>query len=411
MGSYRPKMQILPSKQQAWDRLIAAYVHIPFCRRRCFYCDFPISVVGDRLRGETSLSIQHYVNLLCQEIKSTPPRGEPLATVFFGGGTPSLLSASQVNVILEALQQQFGFTPEPEISMEMDPGTFTLSQLQGYRSAGVTRVSLGAQAFQDDLLQQSGRTHQVSDTYKAVDLIRKIGFKSLSLDLISGLPHQTLAQWRDSLDKAIALQPHHLSAYDLVLEPGTVFGKRFVAGETPLPTDDLAAQMYRMASETLQSAGYHHYEISNYAQPGFECRHNLVYWCNSSYYGFGMGAASYVQGQRFSRPRTRIAYEQWLENYISRQGCLDEPVTSNEDRLFETFMLGLRRSQGVHLSVLDEKFGPDQIEAFKQSLRIYRDKGWVLFSADGQMRLSDPDGFLFSNTVLVFLWECLANTG
>ncbi len=411
MGSSDPNIRTFAAQGQGWDSPTAAYVHIPFCRRRCFYCDFPISVVGDRLRGETSLSIQHYVDSLCQEIRVTSPAGPPLSTVFFGGGTPSLLSSAQVQTILETLAERFGFAVAPEISMEMDPGTFTLSQLQGYRAAGVNRVSLGAQAFQDDLLQQSGRTHQVADIYAAVDLIRQVGVERLSLDLISGLPHQTLAQWQVSLEKAIALQPHHLSAYDLVLEPGTVFGKRFAVGESPLPTDDLAAQMYRLASEMLQSAGYHHYEISNYAKPGFECRHNLVYWRNGSYYGFGMGAASYVQGQRFSRPRTRTTYGKWLQHYIAHQGCLDEPVTSHADRLFETFMLGLRRSQGVNLNALGQAFGPDAIAALRLSLGTYQAQGWVNFTSKGHLCLTDPEGFLFSNTVLVSIWETVLANG
>jgi putative oxygen-independent coproporphyrinogen III oxidase len=411
MGRSFPELNVLSPQSGVWDSPIAAYIHIPFCRRRCFYCDFPVSVIGDRLRGETSLSIQQYVNWICEEIRATPSQGQPLATVFFGGGTPSLLAAEQVRQILEALAQRFGLSDSPEISMEMDPGTFTLSHVRDYRQAGVNRVSLGAQAFQDGLLRDCGRTHQVVDIYEAIDRIRQAGIENLSLDLISGLPHQTLEQWRESLAKTIALEPNHVSAYDLVLEPGTVFGKRFAVGETPLPTDDLAAQMYGLASETLRGAGYGHYEISNYAKSGFECKHNSVYWRNGSYYGFGMGAASYVQGQRFSRPRNRDAYAEWLQSYIAHDGRMDEPITLQSDRLFETFMLGLRRSCGVDLTALGESFGCDRIERLKGSLRIYEDKGWVIFSADGRMCLSDPDGFLFSNTVLVSLWESLLEIG
>jgi putative oxygen-independent coproporphyrinogen III oxidase len=227
---------------EGWEAPTAAYVHIPFCRRRCFYCDFPVSVVGDRLRGETSLGIAQYVSWLCQEIESTPPQGSLLKTIFFGGGTPSLLSVEQVHQIIGTLTQHFGLAESPEISMEMDPGTFTLEQAQGYRQAGVNRVSLGSQAFQDNLLSDCGRTHRVKDIYEAVNVLRQAGYKNLSLDLISGLPNQTLGQWEASLERAIALSPQHISAYDLVIEPGTVFGKRFEPGEGPLPTDDLTAQ-------------------------------------------------------------------------------------------------------------------------------------------------------------------------
>ncbi|WP_404784203.1 radical SAM family heme chaperone HemW [Altericista sp. CCNU0014] len=396
------------SQAETWDQPTAAYVHIPFCRRRCFYCDFPVSVIGDRLRGETSLGIQQYVDWLCQEIRATPSQGQPLQTIFFGGGTPSLLAVEQVHRIVETLGQQFGLAERPEISMEMDPGTFTSDQIQGYRQAGVNRVSLGSQAFQDELLRDCGRTHRTPDIYAAVDLLRQAGYDNLSLDLISGLPNQTLAQWEDSLNAAIALAPQHLSAYDLVLEPGTVFGKRFDPGEGPLPSDNTTAQMYRLASQALQASGYEHYEISNYARPGFECRHNLVYWRNASYYGFGMGAASYVRGQRFSRPRSRESYAQWLVNYIEQGGPIDAPVTSANDRLFETFMVGLRRTQGVALNALAQNFGTAFIEPLLQRLKPYRDNGWVELTPNGDLRLSDPEGFLFSNAILVALWEAIA---
>jgi putative oxygen-independent coproporphyrinogen III oxidase len=400
------------SFSERWESSTAAYVHIPFCRRRCFYCDFPVSVVGDRLRGETSLGIGYYVGWLCQEIKATPPQGSPLQTIFFGGGTPSLLSVEQVHQIIETLTQHFGLAESPEISMEMDPGTFTLEHVQGYRQAGVNRVSLGSQAFQDDLLIDCGRTHRVQDIYEAVERLRQTGYENLSLDLISGLPNQTLGQWEESLEKAIALCPQHISAYDLVLEPGTVFGKRLEPGEGPLPTDELSAQMYRIASQALRGAGYTHYEISNYAQAGFECRHNLVYWRNGSYYGFGMGAASYGQGQRSSRPRTQQTYRQWLERYMEKGGQLEEPLTSVEDQLFETFMVGLRRTQGVNLQALALRFGSIWVEPVVRALQPFQEQGWVQYgSEEGCVQLIDPEGFLFSNQILVALWEALSSEG
>ena len=400
-GDYLPNLE-------RWDAPRAAYVHIPFCRRRCFYCDFPVSVIGDHLRGEVSQSIVQYVEWLCREIRGTPRAAEdpPLQTIFFGGGTPSLLSATQVSEILKTLSEQFGFAPAPEISMEMDPGTFTLTQAQDYRQAGVSRVSLGAQAFQDDLLQRCGRTHTVQQTYEAVDWLRQAGFQNLSLDLISGLPDQTLSQWEDSLTAAIALSPQHLSAYDLVVEPGTVFGKRYEPGESPLPADDLAAQMYRTASARLRAAGYAHYEISNYAKAGYACAHNQTYWRNDAYYGFGMGATSYFHGQRFNRPRTRADYHQWLETYLQQEGVLDCPITSPSDHLFETLMLGLRCTKGVALNALPHSGRLPQI---LDCLKPYLEKGWVTLSPDCTLCLSDPEGFLFSNSILVSLWEAVLN--
>jgi len=244
----------------------SAYLHVPFCRRRCYYCDFPVFVVGDRKNGENSGTIVQYVAVLCQEIQETKNLGASLKTVFFGGGTPSLLSVSQLSNILETLDGKFGIAAEAEISIEIDPGTFTLEQLRGYAAAGVNRVSLGVQAFQDELLQACGRSHSVADIFEAVKIIRSAGMVNFSLDLISGLPHQTLEQWEASLQSAVEISPTHLSSYDLIVEHGTAFGRYFQAGAQPLPADETAAGMYRLAREILTGAGYEHYEISNYAR-------------------------------------------------------------------------------------------------------------------------------------------------
>ncbi|MBW4629997.1 MAG: radical SAM family heme chaperone HemW [Brasilonema octagenarum HA4186-MV1] len=378
----------------------SAYIHIPFCRRRCFYCDFPVSVVGERLRGETSGTISQYVNVLCQEIAITPALAQPLITIFFGGGTPSLLSTEQLGRILEALDNRFGVSAGAEISMEIDPGTFDLVHLQGYRSAGVNRISLGVQAFQEDLLQACGRSHSVSDIFAAVDLIRQVMIPEFSIDLISGLPHQTLDRWQESLEKAVALAPTHISIYDLTIEPGTAFGRYYKAGDQPLPTDETTVKMYRMAQQILTGAGYEHYEISNYALPGHQCRHNRVYWENRPYYGFGMGAASYVEGKRFTRPRKTKEYYQWVQD----GGVIDCEVTSPDEVLLETLMLGLRLAEGVSLTVLAEQFGEEKVEKIHECLQPYFEKGWVEV-VQQRLRLTDPEGFLFSNVVLAKLFK------
>jgi oxygen-independent coproporphyrinogen-3 oxidase len=376
----------------------SAYVHIPFCRRRCFYCDFPVSVVGDRSRGETSNSISQYVRVLLKEISTAPVFSQPLKTIFFGGGTPSLLSAQQLQVIVETLERQFGIAPGAEISMEMDPGTFDLGHLQGYRLAGVNRVSLGVQAFQEDLLQVCGRSHSVSDIFAAVELIREVGVPEFSLDLISGLPHQSLEKWQESLEKAVALSPTHISIYDLTIEPGTAFGRYYQPGAQPLPTDDTTVKMYQTAQQVLTSSGYEHYEISNYALGGHQCRHNRVYWENRPYYGFGMGAASYVDGKRFTRPRKTKEYYAWVE-----AGCvIDCPPTSENESLLETLMLGLRLAEGLSLSAFSE----ESWEKIEKCLQPYFNQGWVEVLG-GRLRLRDPEGFLFSNVVLAALFEKL----
>ncbi|MBX9256720.1 coproporphyrinogen III oxidase [Desmonostoc muscorum CCALA 125] len=376
----------------------SAYVHIPFCRRRCFYCDFPVSVVGDRLRGETSGTISQYVEVLCQEIAITPAFGQPLKTIFFGGGTPSLLSTGQLQRILTELEGRFGIASGVEISMEMDPATFDLEHLAGYRGAGVNRVSLGVQAFSEELLQVAGRSHSVDDIFAAVELIHQVEIPEFSLDLISGLPHQSLDQWHDSLNKALALLPTHISIYDLTIEAGTAFGRYYKPGEGPMPTDETTVKMYQMAQQILTDAGYEHYEISNYAQPGHQCRHNRVYWENRPYYGFGMGAASYLQGKRFTRPRKTKEYYQWVQ----AGAVIDCEVTPPKEVLLETLMLGLRLAEGVNL----EAFGEEKVEEICRYLRSYFDKGWVEV-AQGRLRLTDPQGFLFSNVVLAELFEKL----
>ena len=245
----------------------SAYVHIPFCRRRCYYCDFPVSIVGNRLHGDSG-TISQYVEVLCQEIAITQALGQSLKTVFVGGGTPSLLSVKQLDRILEALDGQFGISAGAEISMEMDPGTFDLNQLEGYLAAGVNRVSLGVQTFQPELLQICGRSHTVADIWAAVEMIRQVVVPNFSLDLISGLPHQTLKQWQATLEASVAIAPSHISIYDLTIEPGTAFGRYYQPGAKPLPTDEATVQMYRQGRQVLTGAGYEHYEISNYAQPG-----------------------------------------------------------------------------------------------------------------------------------------------
>lgn len=398
-----------------FDRPTAAYVHIPFCRRRCYYCDFPVSIVGDRTRGTESGAIAEYVERLCEEIAATPSLGG-VQTVFFGGGTPSLLAVSQLEAILHQLDQTIGIASRAEISIEMDPGTFDREHLQGYVAAGVNRISLGVQAFQADLLAACGRTHTPDDIFTAIDLLCQTAVTNFSLDLIAGLPHQTLEQWQMSLQRAIALAPNHLSVYDLTIEPVTAFGRWYRPGDHPLPSDDTTAQMYRLAQQCLTMAGFEHYEISNYAKPGFQCRHNRVYWQNRSFYGFGMGAASYTQGHRLLRPRTRSTYFDWVSG-TDTEAIAPEPTPIQEHWL-ETLMLGLRLAEGIKLQTLTDQFGQPIVEQLLIDLQPYQQRGWVeigspedqaqpaqLCLASDRVRLTDPEGFLFSNVVLADLFE------
>jgi putative oxygen-independent coproporphyrinogen III oxidase len=400
-----------------FDSPTAAYIHIPFCRRRCFYCDFPIAVVGDRPpQGESFGTIAEYVEVLCREIAAAAKFDLPLSTIFFGGGTPSLLSVEQLATIMETLDRHFVLDPDAEISMEIDPGTFNLARLQGYRSAGVNRVSLGVQSFYLDILQACGRTHTPDDILAAVEMIHQVSLTNFSLDLISGLPHLTLERWQESLTKAIDLTPAHLSIYDLTVEPGTSFHRWYQPGAAPLPTDEITAQMYRLAQTLLTAAGYEHYEISNYGRSGFQCRHNRVYWENRSYYGFGMAAASYVGGQRFVRPRKRREYFEWVGE-LEQGGGMDCAVVSGEERLLDTLMLGLRLADGLDLEKLraasqipqGSEFGDLSVARILQTLQPYEKSGWVAIDDFplGRIKFTDPEGFLFSNVMLSALFEKL----
>jgi len=373
---------------------------------------------GDRINGNNSGTITHYVEALCQEIRLSPQGDTPLETIFFGGGTPSLLAVEQLAQILDVLAHQFGITADAEISMEIDPATFELSQLKGYQAAGVNRVSLGVQAFQPELLQVAGRSHTVEDILAALDLIHQASFTNISLDLISGLPNQTLEQWEESLQHAIALSPTHLSCYDLIVEAGTAFRRQYKPGMAPLPSDELAAEMYRTAQRLLTANGFEHYEISNYAKPGYQCRHNLVYWHNLPFYGFGMGATSYLQGERFARPRKTWEYYEWVEEQraeVREQRTEDSSVGRSPD-LLDTVMLGLRLAEGLDVEKLIEAFGEGAIAQLWQGLKSYVEQGLVDLSSEfqpdtmprsGRLRLTDPEGFLLSNVVLTAIFEAI----
>jgi oxygen-independent coproporphyrinogen-3 oxidase len=408
------------------------YLHIPFCLRRCFYCDFAITTGGQDLKVR-------YVDAICQEIALTaatanpqptipnPQHGfgicpeswhqtqafetnaKPLQTIFFGGGTPSLLDVRQIETILETIERYFGIADDAEISLEANPGTVTLESLQGYRAAGVNRISLGAQAFQPELLDLAGRGHNVDDIYAAVEAIASAGITNFNLDLISGLPHQNMHQWQESLALAIALHPTHLSVYDLTIEPGTAFFKRYRAGDRPLPTEADTVEMYLLAHAQLQAAGYEHYEISNYARPGYQCRHNLTYWHNRPFYGMGMGATSYVNKCRLDRPRKLRDYFAMVDEWQNRGIAPSAPPSLLKDELLDTLMQGLRLAEGISLHKLRQNYGQDLVAKVLTCLQPYFHKGWaeLLGSRQDRLSLAVPEGWLFSNEVIADLFAAI----
>lgn len=346
-----------------------------------------------------------YIEVLLEEIKQTmdaTKHPSSLQTIFLGGGTPSLLDGAELQRILTTVKQGWHFDEDIEISLEANPGTLSPSSLSLYRQSGVNRISLGAQAFQDELLHRCGRGHSVAEIYEAVEMIKEAGFTNFNLDLISGLPGQTMTDWYSSLTKTIELNPTHISIYDLTIEVGTAFSKRYQPGQHPLPSEELTVEMYKTAHHILTESGYRHYEISNYAKPGYECRHNLNYWYNRSFYGFGMGAASYLNFIRWERPRKIRSYIEM----VKQQKYPVIPEESINDRLFDTLMQGLRLEEGIELSRLNKEFGVETTTQVCQYLSAFQEKGWIEIT--DRIRLCPLEGWLFSDVINSYLYEILS---
>ncbi len=400
----------------------SVYLHIPFCHRRCFYCDFAVVPLGDGAGGEQgpgSSSIKAYLKLLHKEILIAP-KGPPLSTIYIGGGTPSLLTAEQVKGLVEHLKNHFGIQPGAELTIEMDPASFDLEHLERFLNVGINRVSLGCQSFDDEILQTLGRRHRREDILEAckwLDNAKSIGqIKTWSLDLIQNPPGQHLDGWREQLSEAITTRAPHLSIYDLSIEPGTVFAWRKDRGELNLPSDDEAADAMDITSEILQDAGFSRYEISNYALPGHASRHNRVYWSGAGWWAFGQGSTSAPWGRRLIRPRTREGYRDWICRQIEfgpDRSLLS--FNSNYFPLDERLILGLRRREGIDLSEIANSWGWDskQSKVYLSALEIRWceafTNGWIE-RIGGRVRLSQPVGMAISNHVLsevVSWWESL----
>jgi len=419
----------------------SAYLHIPFCHRRCFYCDFPVVPLGDRADGASgpgAASIAAYLELLHREI-ALSPAGPPLSTVYLGGGTPSMLTPDQVGGLLEALARRFGLASAAEISLEMDPASFDRPRLAGYLAAGVNRVSLGGQSFDDAVLASLGRRHRRADLFETagwLERARRAGqLRSWSLDLIQGVPlaggaapgserlagsfpprQEALRHWQSDLAQAIALGPPHLSLYDLIVEPGTVFERLQRQGALPLPDEDTSADLMEISQRRLAAAGYGHYEVSNYALPGHASRHNRVYWSGAGWWGFGLGATAAPWGERLARPRTRHAYADWLAALEAGEGPpgawaaaalgagASRPSSSGMP-FDERLLVGLRRREGVNLEALAAAYlvRREALADLRDRLQPYERQGLLRIEGP-RWRLCDPEGLALSNGVLR---ECL----
>lgn len=396
----------------------AMYVHMPFCRRRCFYCDFPIVVVGDKA-GAADRAAERYCALLDRELACTPA-ADPLASIYFGGGTPSLTPPGLIRGLLHRLDERYGLAEDSEVTLEMDPGTFDAARLDEFVAAGVTRVSLGVQSFDPALLKSAGRAHTLEDVHASLSLLLdRPEPLSVSIDLIGGLPQQSLASWQASLDAAATCGAHHVSVYDLQVEPRTAFGRWFDAGELQLPDEDVSADMYRTASHTLSDAGFEHYEVSNYARPGHSSRHNRAYWRNDPFLALGLGATSHVHGVRMSRPRRFADYEEWVARLegggweaSAAKGLEDESAVreAGRDQLTTELMLRLRTRDGCDFDALRERFGEQLGGA---AARACADAAAetpaerVRLEPGARLALTAPEGFLFSNDVIATVFARL----
>lgn len=351
-------------------RELALYIHIPFCQSKCAYCDF-VSYPGQENVWES------YVDALRKEMREWKDRlfEYEAATIFLGGGTPSLLPSGMIESILDEVRSCVSLSPDAEISMEANPGTLTMDKLKDCRKAGFNRLSIGAQSFEDRLLKSLGRIHTSRQIYESVDMARAAGFDNLNLDLMYALPGQEPADWRHTLDSAIMLKPDHVSAYSLIVEPGTPMAGRVARGEAILPDDDQTNGMQRMAVKKLAEAGYVRYEISNFAQPGYACRHNLTYWLRGDYLGLGCAAHSMMAGWRFANPAG-------LHAYLSGERRIDVQQLSRTDAMEETLMLSTRTCRGLDRAAWYQQFGEDFLTGRERQVRRLQSAGLIELSDD-----------------------------
>lgn len=389
---------------------LGAYIQVPFCQTKCTYCNFHTGVVArDRY--------QPYAAAMCREISAAGAsedlaslRRAPMDTVYFGGGTPSLLEPAALANVLDSLRASFGLAKqpalesaaEPEITLEADPETVTSEKARAWRAAGFNRISLGAQSFDDRELQAAGRMHRRADIFAAAHRLRAAGFRNINMDLIAGLAHQSRESWDESVARLLDIHPEHVSIYMLEIDEGSHLGSESLAGggrysAKAIPSDDAMAEYYDAACARLAAAGYEHYEISNWGLPGFRSRHNLKYWRRDPYIGFGAGAHSFDGARRWSNFHDSAKYVANIEQGISPREHI-EPVTQRE-ALEEELLLGLRQLEGIDLAQIERRYDVN----LRERIAPLRRDG-LLELVDTQLRLA-PDRLTVSNEVFVALLD------
>ena len=365
------------------------YVHIPFCSSRCSYCDFATGIYQSALADQ-------YVDAVIHEIGNSFYAGQRVNTVYFGGGTPSLLSSTQLDRILSALHESFVIDQAAEITLEINPGSVNAQKLREFRRLGINRASFGAQTFDDAELAKLGRSHTAADTLRTFADLRNAGFENVSFDLIAGLPGQTLERWQQNVAQALQMRPEHLSFYLLEVHSGTPLAEHIRRGIQPVPDDDLAGVMYQSMLDQAIAVGYEHYEISNLCLPGFHSRHNVKYWTAEAYYGFGCSAHSYDgQTRRWSNQRDVLKYAEMVENGDSP--VIDEQQLSHDDVRAEALFLGMRLMRGVDVRRYRESFGVDLHDEHGEDLDRFCKAGLLEF--DGDLIRLTRTGALLSNEV------------
>lgn len=370
---------------------LGLYLHVPFCLKKCAYCSF-YSLPGRQ-------DFERYLAAVMQQLRQMSSCERPLTSIFFGGGTPTMLPPDALSSLLADCRQQFRCAEDMEMSIEVNPATVDLSALQTLRQAGFNRLSIGAQSFHDDELQGLGRPHTAADAARTGRLARAAGFTNIGLDLMCGLPGQTLQTWQDTLDQALQLAPQHLSIYELTIEEGTPFARQQKIGDLALPDEDTVLRLLETTQQMAGQAGFRRYEIANYARPGFACRHNSNYWRNGDWFGLGPSAVSSLDGIRC----TAVAdVKEFCRRIESGQNVCQERETLEPEAAFrETVVIGLRMTAGVSLEELRCRFGLDA-EAYYGDVLVRLIRLGMLEIAQGHLRLT-AQGLLLANTVMAEL--------
>ena len=370
----------------------SAYVHIPFCTQICYYCDFSKVFIKNQ-------PVDSYLEHLLEEFCSYDI--QKLRTLYIGGGTPTALSASQLEVLLKGLTENLDLSVLEELTIEANPGDLDADKIAVLKNSAVNRVSLGVQTFDNKMLKKIGRSHLEKDIYENIDRLKLAGFDNISIDLIYALPGQTMEQVKENVAKAIGLDIPHMSLYSLILENHTVFMNRMRRGKLPLPKEELEAEMFEYIIAELEGAGFEHYEISNFSKPGFESRHNLMYWDNAEYYGIGAGASGYVNGIRYKNHGPIRHYLSAVEEGNAR---ITEEHLSQKEQMEEEMFLGLRKKSGVSMARFEEKFGRSFDELYDEIVRDLVQKGLMQIEGD-RVRMTKRGLFLGDTVAERFILE------